>query len=446
VCGLGGAGLLYLPAAVYRIDRLTCATWPAQSSGLLYGAIYALAISLLAIAWWLYPARSLRATFAFGLAVHLVALLSPPFLSSDPLFYAALGRSLGRFGGAPDQPLHRVLPAGDSFLEILPPAWRTGTSAYFGGFHLVALLIGRMTTDLSSTLRLYQATGLFCVVLSAALTALAVEPERRAQVVKWVLLCPLGIVEATVSGHNDALLIPPVALFVVLVRRSRPIFGLVALGTGLFVKASAAVLFAFDLFRLLFRRLRPLRPLLIVVVLVAALAAAVSMGAPLPTGLHHLIRLFGAGHDPYEYCTRSVECLPRVLLRRVAHRDGAARAVGLFFRALSVIWILYAARRAARSGEPLAWAARGLFVYYLYLHAWAQSWYLLPLLPLLPFADSGFRPAMATFCVTGVAYYALDLPYSCSSDVTLALADAVEAAITILPPTVLLLRNRSARV
>jgi hypothetical protein len=445
-CGLVGAALLHVPAALYRIDQLTCATWPTRQSGFRYGAIYLLAVALLTTAWGIFPARSLRWTFGAGLTIHLAALFSLPFLSSDPLFYAALGRSLGRFGGAPNQPLDLALPPNDSFLAILPPAWRTGTSAYFSGFHLMAALVGRLTNNLSTAVRLYQLIAMSSIALSAALIAMSVAPEKRAQAVKWVLLCPLGIIEGTVSGHNDALLLPSVALFALFVRRRRRWSGLVALGMGFAIKASAAILFAFDAFAILFRRLRSHLYLAMLAALSVALVIAVAFTISLPSSLHHLSRLLGAGHDRYEYCTRSVECLPRVLLRAVAHQDRAARAVGLLFRALSAIWILYAARRAARSGELLAWAARALFIYYLYLHAWAQSWYLLPLLPLLPFADPIFRPAMATFCVTGVAYYALVLPYSClSSDLTIAISDAVEAAITLFPPTAVLLKRLRAK-
>src|SRR4029453_9001833 len=78
--------------------------------------------------------------------------------------------------------------------------------------------------------------------------------------------------------------------------------------------------------------------------------------------------LMGSPAEVYEQCTRSFECFPRALLRWVAHQNTAAWAVGLVFRALSGLWLVYAAFQSARTGRKLPWLAAGLFGHYLFLH------------------------------------------------------------------------------
>ena len=87
---------------------------------------------------------------------------------------------------------------------------------------------------------------------------------------------------------------------------------------------------------------------------------------------------------------------------------------------------------------------RGLFFYFLLLHGWAQSWYVLPLLPTLPLLveDRRWSPAFVAYLVCGVAYYALVLPMSCLDNPALiAVSDLVEAMITVFPAAYLLARS-----
>jgi hypothetical protein len=138
-----------------------------------------------------------------------------------------------------------------------------------------------------------------------------------------------------------------------------------------------------------------------------------------------------------------------VLFRFVLHAPTAAWMTGLVFRALGVAWFAWVAVRAAEADsrqETLRWLGRGAFFYFLLLHGWAQSWYLLPLLPALPLFEDDARwgPALRVYCVSSVAYYALVLPMSCLGDqVTIAISDLIEASITVFPPVVVLLRGRA---
>ena len=108
------------------------------------------------------------------------------------------------------------------------------------------------------------------------------------------------------------------------------------------------------------------------------------------------------------------------------------------------LWLLYAGLRAIRSRRPLAWAGTGLFIYYLLFHGYMQSWYLLSLVPLLPFADARMRPAMITFMLSSLAYYAVHMPfYTATSHAIVAIKEVIEAAVVILPPVAVLLRRRN---
>jgi hypothetical protein len=153
---------------------------------------------------------------------------------------------------------------------------------------------------------------------------------------------------------------------------------------------------------------------------------------------------------PFDHCTRSLECLPRVLFRFVLHAPRAAWATGIVFRAVGIAWLAFIAMRAAESARdertaPVRWLAHGLFFYFFLLHGWAQSWYLLPLLPVLPLLEGDrYAPPIRLYLVTAVLYYALVLPVSCFGATPLtAVADLIEASITVFPPVVLLLRRRA---
>ena len=103
--------------------------------------------------------------------------------------------------------------------------------------------------------------------------------------------------------------------------------------------------------------------------------------------------ILGDPAETHAHFSRSIEALPRAFLDlHRAPAGGRRGSSGSVFRAAGGVWILWCAYRAARDGAPLAWAASMLFVYYLCLYAFLQSWYLLPLLPL---ADGAARASPA---------------------------------------------------
>lgn len=237
---LGGAGLLALVAARYRVDVTRCELWPTLLPSLKWALVYTLALALVGAGWLGIARRAAEPdgptttrVLLLGLVVHAVAMVGPPFLSDDVLFYAALGRGLAKTGSltAATQSLCSLLPAGDRFVQILDAHWRCSTSSYHQLFHLLCWGVGTLAKDdLALHLRLYQGIALLAILGTGALTAFALRGsgQRPAAGAALVVLSPCALVEGTQNAHNDALLALGCSLFVL---------GLVQRRTGLWVSA-----------------------------------------------------------------------------------------------------------------------------------------------------------------------------------------------------------------
>ena len=447
---LAGAVALWLPAFRFRIDAATCGSWPALAAGAGYALAYAVAVALLAAAWLGALRRdwSLGRALALGALVHAVAMVAPPFASNDPLFYAAIGRSMARFHASAATPLSLVLPAGDRFLALLPETWRGGTSPYGLMFDQLARAVALAGgDDLTLQLRLYQAINLATLVGVAALAGRAF----GARAATLVLFAPLAIVDGTVNPHNDALVALATAGFALALGRGRQGLAVGSLVAALAVKLSAALLLAFDLLR---RALAPLAARLRGATVIAAGAAVAALGVTALVMLPHVWPSLGAFTalvgDPREASprfSRSVEALPRAFLTYIVHQPLASWAVGLAFRAAGGVWILWCAWRAAATRAPLAWAALMLFVYFLFLHAFLQSWYLLPLLPLMTQLPAWATRASYVFIICMTMYYGISIPLDCDlQPVVLGTKEFGEAALVVLPAAFTLLAGwRGAR-
>jgi glycosyl transferase family 87 len=434
---IAGAVLLWLPAFRFRIDAATCESWPALGAGAGYALAYLLAVALLSVGWL----RALRGEWSLGRAlvlggvVHAAAMVAPPFTSNDPLFYAAIGHAMARFGASAATPLSSVLPAGDHFLAMLPASWHGGTSAYGPLFNQLARAVALVGgDDLTLQLRLYQAINLVVLVATAALAGRAF--GARAAVL--LLFSPIAIVDGTVNPHNDALIALATAAFGLALARRREVAGVAALLLALAIKLSALLLLAFELLRLALgpvaARTRASTVVAAGAVVAVAGVAALVIAPRVWPALGAFTALVGDPAETNPHFSRSWEGLPRALFTFILHVPSLSWGLGLIFRAGSGVWILYAAWRAARDRQPIAWAATMLFVYYLCLHAFLQSWYLLPLLPLAtqlpPYATRAFR----VFVVCLTSYYALSIPLDCDArPVVIGAKELAEACLVVLP-------------
>ena len=448
LAGLLGAALLSLPGSFYRIDRVACANWPPSITNSALATVYVAAVALLAICWrgfWL-ARPSLRSALAAGALVHAVALLAVPFLSTDPLFYAALGRAMAKYHASPYAPLRFALPSGDPLLRLLSIDWQRGTSAYFPGWNELARGIAQLAgDDLLTHLRLYQLLGFLSMTAAAGLSGLAVgvrNPAHAGSAAAAVLFCPLAVIEGTLSAHNDGLLALLVALLVFATATQRPLIALLVAALALAIKASALLLFGFTAVALLAARWRLATAWLAVAALLL-LATAIGL---IPKFRLEIGRVTDLLNPQLLQCERAIECLPRWMLWRSRH-FAAASAIGIAFRIAGALWLLYAAVRAGHEKRFLPWFATGIFVYYLYFHAYVQAWYLLPLLPLLPFSNARIRPAMAASCVTWICHYAVVFCVNCrASTAELWIERVLGVALVVLVPSVLLLREGWKRI
>ena len=449
---LGGVALLQLPARTWAIGLVDCANWPPPGEGALPELAFLVGVALLTVGWLgLVRAGEARlpTVMALALAVHACALLIPPFLSQDPLFYAAIGRAIARYHQDPYRvAIGLALPDGDPYRAALPGFWRGGTSAYSPGFHLVArAVVGLAGESLARALMGFQAVGALAMLLTAWLSGVAARSSRAAALVAF---SPLAIVEGTISAHNDGLVAVCVALFAVAVTRRRPLAGLGALALALSVKASALLLVGFDALALAFAWVRAhCRRARAGYLAIAALAAA-ALAAAIPV-LRHVTQRLGAPHGESDFCTSfTVECALRYGVRLGLHAGVAAWAIGVAFRLAGAAVVAWMALRASRDGQPLSWAATVLFAYFLYFSGQSHAWYWLPMLPLCAFADARVLPAMLCVTATSLFSYVVHLRMSCAEVQQLPMwqrvaGNAVEEVLLNVPTTILLLRGLSAR-
>lgn len=482
-----GAALLVIPAHYYQVANPECTIILSFSQHLFACTAYLLAVALLGLGWVGVlrgtaraqpnsgPTLGFGAVLGLGGCVHLVALLGLPFLSSDPLYYAAIGRAMTRFGAEPYARLCDSLPDADPFLAVVPQAWRCGTNPYGpvwnGLMYFIGTVAGPAADRLPFMLRLYQLLGLVSIVGTAALAGLSMqgphpknpaEGERRGWAAALVLFSPLGIIEGTVNAHNDAVLALLTAAFAFLITRRRTLLANLMLLMAVGVKLSALLLCAFYFLRQTAQKARRhqlrthvyLGMLLLILMLGGAAMRLLFSWQTLHLSGHAAIRLLGSPASQ-PYCTRSVECLPRALFFWVLHEPAIAWGIGLLFRGLAGVWLIYAALRRIdqpAEGKPtqqnehshtlLRAAAIFILFYYLYLHAYMQSWYLLSLLPLLCHLPERLRgPAQVlSFCAT--AYYVFYLPVQCflspAAPVLVGASEFAQAAVAVIPPTVAL--------
>ena len=474
-----GAALLALPGHQFSILRHAdrCNDWPPVLEGAAWAAVYVAAVALLTIGWQRgrRSSMSARQLLGWGVAVHLVAWCAPPFLSLDIFNYVATARAAAARWGNAFLPIDRVLPAGDPLLGLMAAQCRGLGTGYLHGFVAVAWLIGKAAGGrVMLNLQLFRLVALAAIVVAAWLTGAAAasrdnsddgsddgdgrgddgddgdgrDGDARASAVATVILCPAAILEGTVNGHNDAWLMPAMAGFALALLRRRQRAALLALAAGLLVKATALLPLGFVVLTRLFARFQRLLSARRVLA-AGALATLVAMALVYvlrhqPFVARMLWELVGAPGDTLPRCTRSPECVPRALLLYLFDLRATSWAVGLAFRAASALWLLWAAYRAAESGELLRWLATALLVFLLVFQSRFQAWYVLLLLPLAPFAGARVGRAIRVYCVSAVLYYAIRLPLNCSfAPVAVGAKELCELLIVSVPPLVALARRPS---
>ena len=108
--------------------------------------------------------------------MNCLAIVSPPFLSDDPLAYAAVGRAQTVYQHDPYMPLKESLPADDPFRQAISKykSWLSIGSVYGPGFNWIGAQASRIAGDnLLLNLRLFQIVSLLFMLLTAAVAGQA---------------------------------------------------------------------------------------------------------------------------------------------------------------------------------------------------------------------------------------------------------------------------------
>ncbi|MBZ0217424.1 MAG: hypothetical protein K8F25_12775 [Fimbriimonadaceae bacterium] len=374
--------------------------------------------------------KSFRNSLLTALLLHSLVILVPPFLSDDALAYSAIGSAIGLYGQPMYAPIGSGLPESDAYLQLLAqyPEWLTRGSTYGPAFNaFAALVIGVAGQNVSLALHLFQlisAAALFATALLASEAAMAwaasistdSDPQRvRLHVLRLILFCPLALIEATNNAHNDVFLALAVAVFTWLVVKRSIASAILVLITGVAIKFSGILPVAFIIAQKIASRMTSLRTLIS-----TGLLFATSLGIMLwivwpviEQSASTIIRLIGSPNQLFPFCTRSLECIPRVIFHLVLDAPITSWLIGLVFRAGGIMLLVILAIRARTTGQILTFLAAFILLYYLFFHAYMQAWYLLSLLPILYFLDDRLKPVALTFVISSLAQYSLDFSLAC---------------------------------
>ncbi len=468
-----GALVLSIPAQLLRIDSKgwgDCSVLPSISEGLVLVSLFGLAVALLWSGWTrlLKASRHITPGNAMVMAavVHVVAIFAPPFLSQDSLCYAAVGKIIAAYGGSPYVPLNQTMRSDDPFFVALNPSWQNVPSAYWPGFDAVARTVQLCAGDsLIANLRLFQVAAGASILGTAWLASLSMPPERRGWTVTLVGMCPLSIIEATVNAHNDAYMALAVAAWSLAVTRGHLVGGLAALLLGVSVKASGLLILAFAAAeataRYLNRWVSWITPRLVLILApigVSVFLVGFLLAREHITALVQIGALLGDATEKLPHCTRSIECLPRYIFA-ILGMPGAAFVIGLAARAVGGTWLLYSAvlcaskpERAqgledegpdARSWTVLQGAATAMGIYWLMLHGFNQSWYLLSVMPLLPHATPRMLAVLKLYMLTSTFYYITRVALWCDKGVLITgIREVTEGIFVLAPPLYKLYKMR----
>lgn len=218
-----------------------------------------LAAGLAAFAWWRAMgeaeanAPSLRRLVWLSVPLLLLAVVVPPFLTTDPIDYVVRGRLLAVHGANPYVTVATDFP-GDPFLQFGDRAWKSFPLPYgpllanvqaaaAGLAHVLPLPPrGELIVALGLLKLLFAGSLLFaatCLARVAAASGGAAAAARTFVAVAWN---PLLLVEGVANAHNEPLLVAFVAATVLAAHRLQWARAAVALGLSVLTKVTPVVL------------------------------------------------------------------------------------------------------------------------------------------------------------------------------------------------------------
>lgn len=354
---------------------------------------------------------TVRWVLVVGVALHLLMLAVPLFLSRDVYSYSIYGRMVSVHGVNP----YVDIPAsfrGDPVYPLVSVDWIDSPSVYGPAFTSLAAgvtAVVRTPVALVFSFKALAAAASVGTMFLVAAGARRVSPERAAFAAALLGWNPVVLFHGVAGGHNDTLVGLAVAAAVLLVLSQRDLWATAVLAVGSLVKVSAvvplaAVVVASVLARPPGHRLRRF-----------GAHAAVGLAVGLP-----FIVPFMQAHDPtlgsLELSTRQGWLAPSrfvlVMLRGAATAVGgpvagnvASLLVRVAFPAVFVVALIGLARHLAGDRHRIApavvvatmgWATLIALMVSPLLYPWYVAW-LVPLVWILP------RPARNGAVLVAVA-------------------------------------------
>lgn len=167
-----------------------------------------------------------------------ILLLAPPLMSADSYSYAAQG--LLQWQGLDPYQSGPVALGPTAALAAVDPRWRLTPSPY-GPLaslveHISAWLGGGSPLFTWALIRIIVGAA---VVATAFIAARMAHPDRRAEILSYLLISPLVLLELTSAGHLDSLMILATVAAIAAARAGRWQLAVVAATAAFAVKASA---------------------------------------------------------------------------------------------------------------------------------------------------------------------------------------------------------------
>jgi len=353
-----------------------------------------------------------RCLWATALGSHGAALLALPLTSTDVFTCLSYG-ALQRAGLSPYT--HPPAALGSApITALVPERWAHSPTPYGPLFHplvrAAAWAGARLGSPVWGSLFAYKLILLVAMLAALALAAQHLRatraPAEAAETFALLALNPLLTWEVVGQGHNDGLLFLALVAFVVLARRGRSTWAVIALTAGVAVKYTLAPLLG--LYLVLLARRSIARALAL-----GALALALVGLAFLPEGrgvtLSAVLPMVGGESARHAHSLTDLVCLVLEGLSLPRLSFAAYRLLSLA-SALVCAALLLGAGLHSRSVEELAHRYL-LFLLGLFLTVpWFQPWYVIWALPLLlALPDRRWRFFLALFAVVTVSQWAVPL-------------------------------------